>query len=193
MKTVSQLNAQGYFTGPVIADESPLEPGVYLIPGGAVDSIPPSIPTGSRARWNGAWVFEAIPAPPPPAPAPPPPTAAQLATQIDAEADAIIAAVIGNRGQEYVDAEAGAAAFKATGYTGPVPGAVQVWATVEGQSATWAADDILTQAAAWRAASLAIRQARLTAKKGVREGDAAAALAAWAGFVSTIKTQLGVA
>ena len=218
MKTVSQLDAQGYFVNLVEADESPLEPGVFLIPGGAIDAPAPVVPAGSRARWSGAWFIEDIPAPnpapepvstfvpipapepepveppPPPPPAPPPaPTTDQLAAQIDAQADAIIAAVIGNRGQEYVDAEAGAAAFKATGYTGQVPGAVQVWATVEGQSATWAADDILAQAVAWRAASLAIRQARLTAKKGVREGDAAAALAAWAGFVSTIKTQLGVA
>ena len=73
MKTVSQLNAEGYFTGPVIADESPLEPGVYLIPGGAVDSLPPSTPAGSRAKWIGDWVFEPIPAPPPePEPEPEP-------------------------------------------------------------------------------------------------------------------------
>ena len=125
--------------------------------------------------------------------APPPPTADQLAAQIDAEADTIIGAVIGNRAQEYVDADAAAAAYKAAGYSGPVPGPVQVWATVEGRTAAWAADNILAQADAWRTASLAIRQARLTTKKRVRDGDAAGALAAWAGFVSTIKTQLGVA
>jgi len=58
MKTVSQLNAQGYFTGPVIADESPLEPGVYLIPGGAIDVPPPTVPVGKVAlRQGSSWVF----------------------------------------------------------------------------------------------------------------------------------------
>ncbi len=58
MKTVSQLNAQGYFTGPVIADESPLEPGVYLIPGGAIDVPPPTVPAGKVAlRQGSSWVF----------------------------------------------------------------------------------------------------------------------------------------
>lgn len=58
MKTVSQLNAQGYFTGPVIADESPLEPGVYLIPGGAIDVTPPNVPQGKVAlRQGSSWVF----------------------------------------------------------------------------------------------------------------------------------------
>lgn len=58
MKTVSQLNAQGYFTGPVIADESPLEPGVYLIPGGAIDVPPPTVPADRVAlRQGSSWVF----------------------------------------------------------------------------------------------------------------------------------------
>ncbi len=41
-KLVSQLDDSGYFVGPVMADVSPLEPGVYLIPGNAVDIQPPS-------------------------------------------------------------------------------------------------------------------------------------------------------
>lgn len=64
MKTVSQLNAAGYFTGPVIADESPLEPGVYLIPGGAIDVEPPNIPAGKVAlRQGNSWVFVLPPEP----------------------------------------------------------------------------------------------------------------------------------
>lgn len=64
MKTVSQLNAQGYFTGPVIADASPLEPGVYLIPGGAIDVAPPTIPAGMVAlRQGSSWVFVLPPEP----------------------------------------------------------------------------------------------------------------------------------
>jgi hypothetical protein len=62
-KTVSQLDALGYFVGPIDADASPLEPNVYLIPGGAVDSPPPSIPDGKVARWDGGWVFENPPTP----------------------------------------------------------------------------------------------------------------------------------
>ncbi|MEZ0169945.1 hypothetical protein [Microvirga sp. TS319] len=74
MKTVYQTDANGYFVGPTFADESPLEPGVYLIPGGAVEAEPPSIPDGSRARWDGgSWQLEAIPEPEPqPEPEPEP-------------------------------------------------------------------------------------------------------------------------
>lgn len=65
MKTVSQLNAEGYFLGPTTADESPLEPGVFLIPALAEDAEPPTVPAGKLAKWqSGGWVFEDIPAPP---------------------------------------------------------------------------------------------------------------------------------
>lgn len=63
-KTVSQLDAAGYFVGLVDCDESPEEPGVYLIPGGCIDVAAPVVPTGQRARWvAGAWTFEADTAP----------------------------------------------------------------------------------------------------------------------------------
>ena len=65
MKQVCQLNAAGYFTGLVTADESPLEPGVFLIPGGCVDAPTPTISEGQRAKWNGSWVVEDIPEPEP--------------------------------------------------------------------------------------------------------------------------------
>lgn len=83
MKIVSQLNEDGYFAGPVIADESPLEPGVYLIPGGAIDVPPPEVPVGKVALWEGvSWKFEDARAPAPePDPEPP---AATAAAQIDA-------------------------------------------------------------------------------------------------------------
>jgi hypothetical protein len=60
-KTVSQLNPDGYFVFPVEADESPLEPGVFLIPARAIDVLPPQVPAGKMARWAGEWVFEDIP------------------------------------------------------------------------------------------------------------------------------------
>ena len=80
MKTVSQLDALGYFISTTEADESPLEPGKYLIPGGCVDAPAPTIPSGQRARWADGWGFEDIPAPEPePVPEPPaPPTPEQI-------------------------------------------------------------------------------------------------------------------
>lgn len=53
MKQVSQLDTAGYFVGSATADESPLEPGVWLLPAGAVDATPPEVPYGMRARWVG--------------------------------------------------------------------------------------------------------------------------------------------
>ena len=65
MKQVIQLDAAGYFVGFATADESPLEPGVFLIPGGCIDVETPAVPDGQRAKWDGAWVFEDIPQPEP--------------------------------------------------------------------------------------------------------------------------------
>ncbi len=65
MKQVIQLDADGYFVGLTTADESPLEPGVFLLPANAVDAPVPDVPDGQRAKWNGAWVLEDIPQPEP--------------------------------------------------------------------------------------------------------------------------------
>lgn len=73
-KTVSQLDAAGYFVGETIAHESPLEPGKFLIPGGAIDRKPPqAIEPGKRYRPEGKeWQAEDIPQPPAPEPEPQP-------------------------------------------------------------------------------------------------------------------------
>jgi hypothetical protein len=63
MKQVVQLDDAGYFIGITTADESPLEPGVFLIPAGAVEAPIPTIPEGQRAKWDGVWVLEDIPQP----------------------------------------------------------------------------------------------------------------------------------
>jgi hypothetical protein len=70
MKNVCQLDSHGYFVNVVVADSSPLEAGVFLIPGGAIDAPPPSVPDGMRAKWNGSrFDMEDIPQPViPPAP-----------------------------------------------------------------------------------------------------------------------------
>jgi hypothetical protein len=77
MKTVFQTNSDGYFTGPTEADASPLEPGVYLIPAGAVEIAPPPVGPDKAARWvNGVWLIvpapqQATPGQPPEVPADP--------------------------------------------------------------------------------------------------------------------------
>jgi hypothetical protein len=92
MKTVYQTDFEGFYTGPTSADPSPLEPGVWLIPGGAVAVEPPALAAGHRARWNGgAWDVIDPPAPPPPTP-PSPPTPEEIQRQIAAAIDAHVEA-----------------------------------------------------------------------------------------------------
>lgn len=52
-KTVYQTNHLGLYVGPANAYESPLEPGVYLIPGGCVEVAPPEAPEGKIQSWDG--------------------------------------------------------------------------------------------------------------------------------------------
>lgn len=55
---VYQTNELGIYVGPVIADESPLEPGVWLIPGGCVEIEPPQTSVDQVAVWQaGAWII----------------------------------------------------------------------------------------------------------------------------------------
>ena len=58
-KTVYQIDTSGLFIGQTVADESPLEPGVWLMPGGTVETPPPvDYPEGQWPRWNGRrWVL----------------------------------------------------------------------------------------------------------------------------------------
>lgn len=82
MKTVYTFDAgSGAYIGPVVldaSDESPLEPGVYLVPAGSVEIEPPAAGAGELARWSGsAWVLEPVPVVPPPV-EPPQPTPAEI-------------------------------------------------------------------------------------------------------------------
>lgn len=65
-KIVSQLDADGYFVAAVVADESPMEPGVYLLPGRCIDKAPPGVvEPGKRYRvWGAGWRGEDLPTPP---------------------------------------------------------------------------------------------------------------------------------
>jgi hypothetical protein len=77
MKTVYQLNQQGEYIGETIAHESPLEPGIYLIPGGCVETAPPETKKGQVAVWDGVWTLVDVPEPEKPKE----PTAEELAAQ----------------------------------------------------------------------------------------------------------------
>ena len=118
---------------------------------------------------------------------------AALIRQIDAEADAITRAKQGDRALEYLLAEEEAQAYKDAGYTGTVPDSVTSWATPNGKSAQWAADDILATAVAWRAAQSSIRAARLACKISASTAtNLEPIVAQWAGFVLAIKTTLQI-
>jgi hypothetical protein len=68
-KTVFQLDNSGLFVGTTVADESPLEPGVWLMPAKTVDVEPPTEwPDDKWPRWNGSsWVLVNKPVPAAPA------------------------------------------------------------------------------------------------------------------------------
>lgn len=71
---VYQTRDDGVFVGLAEADESPLEPGVFLLPAGCIAVEPPSFSAGQLARWGGSgWVIEDVPEPEPePGPEPEP-------------------------------------------------------------------------------------------------------------------------
>lgn len=51
-----QTDESGYLVGEYEAEESPLEPGAYLIPRGGVTVAPPPVGIEQAARWvAGAW------------------------------------------------------------------------------------------------------------------------------------------
>ena len=55
---VCQLDDNGNFVGTTFADESPLEPGIYLIPRNAVIAEIPEVPQGFVAKYeNDSWVL----------------------------------------------------------------------------------------------------------------------------------------
>lgn len=111
--------------------------------------------------------------------------------KVDADVDEIYSLAIGSRGPEYIQAELEAKLFEQNNFQGTPPPYVASWVAATGWTAQAAAQDMLEQAAAWRAAATLIREKRLKAKADLRAGVPTAMLV-WAGFVSVIKAQLGV-
>ena len=50
--------ATGEFLGEGVADESPLEPGAYLVPAHATTTAPPTAMGGKVRVWRGEWLLE---------------------------------------------------------------------------------------------------------------------------------------
>lgn len=65
-KKAYQFSAAGVYLGATEADESPLEPGVFLLPARCTFTPPPDdVPDGKVPRWNGsAWALANDPAKP---------------------------------------------------------------------------------------------------------------------------------
>jgi hypothetical protein len=59
---IYNYNEHGYYTSESTADESPLEPGKFLIPANATKIAPPAEQAGSRRKFvGGSWQQETIP------------------------------------------------------------------------------------------------------------------------------------
>lgn len=60
-KIVCQLDENNYFIGVTIADESPLEKGIFLIPAGAIDVPIPEYKENFLIKWDGTkFIYEEI-------------------------------------------------------------------------------------------------------------------------------------
>ena len=65
-KTVYQFDNNGIYLHPTEADESPLEPGVYLYPKNTTSVEPPDCEYNEIPIWNGKkWIIESIQEPHP--------------------------------------------------------------------------------------------------------------------------------
>lgn len=98
--TAYQFDAAGLFMFPTVSHESPLEPGVFLLPAGCTFVAPQpedEVPEGKWPRWNGAaWVLVNKPPAQPQATVPDDPIA-KLAAFLADNPD--VAAIINNQGQ----------------------------------------------------------------------------------------------
>jgi hypothetical protein len=125
-------------------------------------------------------------------------TAAINATYADV--DAVTAAAVGNRVEEYRDAEAAARAFVEAGYEGAVDEYVSSYAkynpTGEERTDAWAADQIIARADAFRAAQKSMRTERFACQAEMRAAatpeQLGAAVHAWETFIAEIRSALGV-
>lgn len=70
-KTVYLFDETGRYVGPYDAQESPLEPGVFIVPVSATEVSPPAVSADQYPKRDGArWVVVDVPPPPPEPPNP---------------------------------------------------------------------------------------------------------------------------
>lgn len=175
----------GVFDGVYEAQESPLEPGEFLIPVASTVQQPPEVAERQVAVFrNGAWsvvadfrgvtywlagvatTIEEIDVSPPPGSTPDktPPSLAAFKDELVARVDDTIGAIYSRFTRfetEYVQREAAARAFVAGGYLGDAGVWVTAFANNAGMSATQAADLIIGQADALRAALVQLGAQRM--------------------------------
>lgn len=116
------------------------------------------------------------------------------------DVDTVTADAVGNRTEEYRDAEEAARAFAAAGYEGDVDLSVSSYAqfnpTGEAQTNQWAADQIITRADAFRAAQKEMRAKRFESQAAIRAAtnldELNAAVAAWDQFIAETRSALGL-
>ena len=105
VKEVYQTDHYNYFTNVTFADPDPLEPNNWLIPGGCIETPPPTFnPATHKAKWTGIeWTLEEIPVPPPePEPEQPDPNAVpQYVTPLQAR-KALTAQGLRTQVEEYI-------------------------------------------------------------------------------------------
>jgi len=105
VKEVYQTDHSNYFVNVAFADPDPLQPNHWLIPGGCIETHPPSFDsTTHKARWTGTeWALEEIPVPPPePEPEQPDPNAVpQYVTPLQAR-KALTAQGLRTQVEEYI-------------------------------------------------------------------------------------------
>lgn len=121
-------------------------------------------------------------------------------TKTYADVDAVTAATVGNRTEEYRVAEEAARAYAAAGYAGDVAADVSAFAqfnpTGVAQSNQWAADQIIAKADAYRAAQTAMRTKRFERQTDIRaattQEELAAVVAVWDQFIADMRSALEV-
>lgn len=114
--------------------------------------------------------------------------------------DAIYTDAVGNRTEEYRDAESDARSFKAGGYVGVASDYVHDFAlknpTGAVQTDQWAADQIIARADAFASAKLSMRSQRFASQAAMRaaatDAELDAAVSDWNSFIATTRQNLGL-
>jgi hypothetical protein len=110
------------------------------------------------------------------------------------DVDGIYALAVGNRAEEYKQAEADARAFKSAGYSGTPSEYISGWATVKGLTNQQSADAIIARADALATTKLSMRNQRFTSQAAMLAAKTQAkldtAIAEWDTFIVTIKAAL---